>query len=90
MQENKLNIKVLIENDQLFEGEFVVKQPVQVIVNRAVAHLKIQPDGRELRREDGTPITNLSAKIEEVGIYNNETLRFFEKSDKPDRDKRFA
>ena len=90
MEENKLIIKVLIENDGLFEDDFVIKQPVQVIVNQAVAKLGIDKSGRELRREDGTPITDLSLKIEEVGIYNMETLRYFKKTDKPDRDKRFA
>ncbi|MEQ8553081.1 MAG: hypothetical protein RIC06_24355 [Cyclobacteriaceae bacterium] len=87
--DNKLIIKVLIEDNQLFEDEFVIKQPIDVIVNKTVAFFKIDTQGRELRREDGTPITNFSIKIEDSGIYNLETLRFFKKTG-PDRDKRFA
>ncbi len=90
MNEKKINIKVLIENDQLFEDEFLTNQKIQVIVNKAIAKLGISAEGRELRREDGTPITDFKLTILEVGINDNETLRFFEKSTKPDRDKRFA
>lgn len=90
MKEKKLTIKVLIENDQIFEEEYNSNQKVQVIVNKTLAHLKINGEGRELRHEDGTPITDFNKSIEEVGLVNGECMRFFIKSTKPDRDKGFA
>ena len=90
MNESKINISVLIENDQKFTGSFIIKQKVQVIVNKVIAEFSISSENRELRREDGTPILDYGKTIEEIGIYENETLRYFVKSDKPDRDKRFA
>lgn len=90
MSANKLTINILIENDQKYGDEFISKQKLQVIVNKITAKLKIDAEGRILRREDGTQLTDLSKTIEEVGISDGETLRFFKKSDKPDRDKRFA
>lgn len=90
MSANKLNINVLIENDQKYGDEFVSKQKLQVIVNKAKANFKIDVKGRVLRREDGTPLTDLSKTIEEAGINDGEILRFFKKSKKPDRDERFA
>lgn len=90
MKEKKLTIKVLIENDQIFEDDYNSNQKIQVIVSKALAHLKMDGEGRELRHEDGTPITDFNKTIEEVGIVNGECMRFFKKSTKPDRDKGFA
>lgn len=90
MKPDKLNIFVLIENDQKFEDSFVSKQKLQVIVNKAVSDLNIDPAGRILRREDGTQLLDLTKTIEEIGIYEGEVLRFVKKADKPDRDKGFA
>lgn len=90
MKPEKLSIAVLIENDQKHEDEYVSKQKLQVVVNKAPANLNIETEGRVLRREDGTPLNDLSKTIEEVGINDGEVLRFVKKSDKPDRDKRFA
>ena len=90
MNDKKLTIKVLIENDQLFEDDFNSNQKIQVIVSKTLAHLKIDGEGRELRHEDGTPITDFNKTIEEVGIVKGECMRFFKKSTKPDRDKGFA
>lgn len=87
---DKIIIKVLIENDQIFSDEFNLNQKVQVIINKTIAQLKINAEGRELRHEDGIPIINFNQKISEVEITNAETLRFFKKSAKPDRDKGFA
>jgi hypothetical protein len=61
-----------------------------VIINKTVENLNITSEDRELRREDGTPITNLTLRIDETTIRDGETLRFFKKASKPDRDKRFA
>jgi hypothetical protein len=93
MQKNmkeKITVKVLIENDQLYTGDFVPSQKLHVIVHQASAQLKIQDEGRELKREDGTPLLDLQHTIVEAGIYEGETLRYFKKSPKPDRDKGFA
>lgn len=90
MKTGKLTIKVLVENDRIYSDEYNPNQKVQVIVNKTLAHLKIDAKGRELRHEDGTPITDFKQTIEEAGIVNEETLRFFKKSSKPDRDKGFA
>ena len=90
MKTEKLTIRVLIENDRIYSEEYNPNQKVQVIVNKTLANLKIDAEGRELRHEDGTPITDFNQTIEEAGIVNGETLRFFKKSSKPDRDKGFA
>lgn len=90
MKNNKLEIKVLIEGDQVFTEEYNENQKIQVIVNKVLASLGIEADGRELRREDGTPILDYSNTIEEIGLANGECLRFIKKAPKPDRDKGFA
>lgn len=90
MKKEKLTIKVLIEGDKAFTDEYNANQKIQVIVNKTLAHLKINSEGRELRREDGTPILDLGKTIEDIGILEGECLRFFKKVQKPDRDKGFA
>ena len=90
MKNERLSISVLIENDQIFSDEYNSNQKVNVVVNKSKAHLKIETEGRELRHEDGTPIVDFNQTIEEALIVNGETLRFFKKSTKPDRDKGFA
>jgi len=90
MSKQKIEIKVLIEGDQIFKEEYNENQKIQVIVNKAKANLKIDTEGRELRREDGTPILDWTKTIEEVGIADGECLRFVKKAPKPDRDKGFA
>lgn len=90
MKKEKTTIKVLIENDQLFLEDYNPNQKLQVIVNKALSHFNITVEGRELKREDGTPLSDFSKTVEETGIQDNETLRFFKKAPKPDRDKGFA
>ncbi len=90
MKKEKLEIKVLIEGDKTYSEEYNYNQKIQVIVNKTLAHLGIDSEGRELRREDGTPILDWTKTIEDVGILDGETLRFFKKVQKPDRDKGFA
>ena len=87
---NKLTIGVLIEEDKLYKEEYPVNQKIQVIVNKTCEHLGITPEGRELKREDGTVIQDFKQTIEDVGLYDGENLRFFKKAPKPDRDKGFA
>lgn len=90
MSKEKLTIKVLIENDRIFVDEYNSNQKVQVIVNKALANLIIDAEGRELRHEDGVPIADFSKTIEDANIQDGECLRFIKKSSKPDRDKGFA
>jgi len=90
MKKEKLTVKVMIEGDKQFIDEFNPNQKVQVIVNKTLAHLHITADGRELRHEDGQPITDFSKTIEESNIQDGENLKFFKKAVKPDRDKGFA
>ena len=90
MKKEKILIKVLIENDQLNAHEFNPNQKLLVLVNQTLEHFHITAENRELKREDGTPLTDLSRTIEEAGIRDGETLRYFKKASKPDRDKGFA
>ena len=90
MNDKKMTISVLIEGDQKFSETYNGNQKIQVIVQQALANLKIEGADRKLRREDGTPIDDFSKTIEEVGIQNQEVLRFIKSANKPDRDKGFA
>ncbi|MDF2449444.1 MAG: putative ThiF family protein [Bacteroidota bacterium] len=88
--DKKLNISVMIEGDKIFTEEYNDNQKLNVIVNKTLAKLQITADGRELKREDGTPLLDLNLTIAEVGLRDGEVLRFFKKAVKPDRDKGFA
>ena len=90
MKKEKFTVKVMIEGDQIFSDEFNINQKVHVIVNKTEAHLNITAEGRELRHEDGQPISDFTKTIEETNIQDGENLKFFKKSVKPDRDKGFA
>lgn len=85
-----ITIKVMIENDQLFEETFQTNQKIQVILNKLKAKFKIELNNRTLRREDSSVIKNYDQTIEEVELYDLETLNFYKNSNKPDRDERFA
>lgn len=91
MKKEKVILKILIENDRIYSEEYNSNQKTKVIVNKTIEHFNLQ-DGeqRVLRREDGTEIVDYSKTIEEVGLQDGETLRFFIKTKKPDRDKGFA
>ena len=90
MKKEKLTISVLIEGDQQFREDYLGNQKVQVVINKASENLNITSEGRELKREDGTVITDPKVTIEELGLYDGEVLRYFKKAPKPDRDKGFA
>jgi hypothetical protein len=90
MKKEKILIKVLIENDRIYSHEYNLNQKLQVVVNQTLEHLSITSDGRQLRREDGTPLNDLTLTIDEIEIRDGETLRYIKKSTKPDRDKGFA
>lgn len=85
-----ITIKVMIENDQLFEETFQPNQKIQVILNKLQAKFKIELAKRTLRREDSSEIKDYNATIEDIGVYDQETLNFYMNSNKPDRDERFA
>lgn len=88
--DKKVKISVLIEGDKIFSEDYNDNQKLQVIVNKTLEKLQITADGRELRREDGTPLPDLNLTIAEAGIREGEVLRYFKKVVKPDRDKGFA
>ncbi|TVZ26100.1 hypothetical protein JM83_1047 [Gillisia sp. Hel_I_86] len=90
MKKEKIQIKVLIEGDKAFNDDYNQNQKIKVLINKSLANLKIDSDGRELKREDGTPILDWDKTIEEINISAGECLRFFKKAPKPDRDKGFA
>ncbi len=90
MKKDKILVKVLIENDKLYTHEFNLNQKLQVIVNQTLEHLNITSENRELKREDGTPVLDLTQTVEETGLRDGETLRYFKKASKPERDKGFA
>lgn len=90
MKKEKLTVKVLIEGDKLFSDEFNLNQKVHVIINKLLENLGITAENRELRHEDGQPITDYDKTIEESNIQDGENLKYFKKSVKPDRDKGFA
>ncbi len=90
MKKDKIEIRVLIENDRVFTDEYNPNQKLQVIVDKAISHFSITAESRELKREDGTPLADLTLRIDETTIREGETLRFFKKASKPDRDKGFA
>lgn len=90
MKKDKILVKVLIENDKLYTHEFNLNQKLQVIVNQTLEHLNITSENRELKREDGTPVLDLTQTVEKAGLRDGETLRYFKKASKPERDKGFA
>ncbi len=91
MNSKTITINILIENDQIFSDKYNENQKLKVLKNKTIAHFKLT-DGekRVLRREDGSIILDDSKTIEEIGIFDGETLRFIVKIDKPNRDKGFA
>lgn len=90
MKKEKLTIKVLIEGNQSFTETYLGNQKLQVIIHKTLAALNINEQNRVLKREDGTPLTDYTRTIDEVGLWDGECLRFFVKAPKPDRDKGFA
>ena len=90
MKKDKIGVRVLIENDQLYSHEYNPNQKLQVIVNQTLEHFHINSQDRELRREDGTPLPDFTLSIDQTTIHDGETLRYFKKTTKPDRDKGFA
>jgi hypothetical protein len=90
MKKEKITITVRIENDRIYTHDFNLNQKLQVIVNQTLEHLGITSEGRQLRRDDGSPLNDLTINVEEAGIRDGEILTFIKKAPKPDRDKGFA
>lgn len=92
MSDKKITLHVMIEGGRTFTGEFVVKQKLQVIVNKTMEHFNLNDaDKRKLTRGDNTELTDWQLTIEEVGLTDGETLKFFLKQPpKPGDPKKFA
>lgn len=90
MKPEKFTIKVRIENQQIFNNEYNPNNKLHVIVERTISYFHITADERELHREDGTLLSNLQLRIEDIPLRDGETLIFIKKAPKPDRDKGFA
>jgi hypothetical protein len=91
MNKERITIKVLIEKDRVYTAEYNLNQKLQVIVNKTVEHLQLtDASSRVLRQVDGTELNDLHKTIKEATLRDGETLKFFVKIPKPDRDKGFA
>ena len=89
--EKKITLHVMIEGGRIFTSEYVIKQKIQVLVNKTIEHFGlIDADKRKLRRGDGTVITDYSVTIEDLGLRDGETLKYLLDAPKPDGPKRFA
>lgn len=90
MKKEKITITVRIENDRVYSHDYNPNQKLQVVVNQALEYLGITSDGRQLRRDDGSTLSDLTVTIEDAGIRDGEILTYIKKAPKPDRDKGFA
>lgn len=90
--ENKITLHVLIEGGRSFSDSFVVKQKLQVVIEKAMEGLGLNDaDKRQLTRGDGSQLTDFKLTLEEAGLRDGETLRFLLKAaPKPDGPKKFA
>lgn len=82
----------MIEGGRSYTEVFVVKQKLQVVVSKTVENFDLTDvDNRNLTRADGTQLSDFKLTIEELGLRDNETLRFLLKAaPKPDEPKKFA
>ncbi len=79
--DKKVFLNVLIENNQIYSAEFVEKQKLKVIIEKTVEHFNLADNNdRTFYREDGTVIQDLNPTIEDIGLYEGETLRYLKKS----------
>ncbi len=90
--DKKITIGVMIEGGRTFTNDYVIKQKIQVIVNKTIEHFNLADgDKRKLKRNDGTVISDYKDTIEEVGLRDNEVLKFIlDEAPKPDGPKKFA
>ena len=90
--DKKITLVVMIEGGRSYTEVFVVKQKLQVVVSKTVENFDLTDvDNRNLTRADGTQLSDFKLTIEELGLRDNETLRFLLKAaPKPDEPKKFA
>lgn len=91
-KEQKITLHVLIEGGRSFTESFVVKQKLQVVINKALENFSLSDaEKRLLSRGDNSQLTDFKLTLEEIGLRDGETLRFFLKAaPKPDEPKKFA
>ncbi len=82
----------MIEGGKTFSDEFIIKQKLQVIINKVAEAFGLSDlDKRQLTRGDGTILNDYKLTIEEAGLRNEETVRFLLKAaPKPNEPKKFA
>lgn len=90
--DKKLTLIIMIEGGRTYAEVFVIKQKLQVVVNKTVENFDLKDvDKRNLTRADGSQLSDFKLTIEELGLRDNETLRFLLKAaPKPDEPKKFA
>ena len=90
--EHKITLYVLVEGGRSFSDSFVVKQKLQVVINKALENLGLSDeDKRQLTRGDGSQLADFKQTLEEIGLRDGETIRFLLKAaPKPDEPKKFA
>ncbi|HYF66631.1 MAG TPA: DUF2604 domain-containing protein [Ohtaekwangia sp.] len=90
--EKKITLHIMIEGGRTFTEEFVVKQKLQVVVNKTLENFSLTDvEKRNLTRADGSQLSDFKLTIEDLGLRDGETLRFLLKAaPKPDEPKKFA
>jgi hypothetical protein len=90
--DKKITLHIMIEGGRTFTEEVVVKQKLQVAVNKTLENFQLtDAEKRSLTRADGSQLVDFKLTIEELGLRDGETLRFLLKvAPKPDEPKKFA
>lgn len=90
--EHKIVLHIMIEGGRTYTEEFVVKQKLQVVINKTLEHFSLtDAEKRQLTRGDNSLLQDYKVTIEDIGLRNDETLRFLLKAaPKPDEPKKFA
>jgi hypothetical protein len=91
-EDKKITLIIMIEGGRTFAEEFVIKQKLQVVINKTLEHFNLSDaEKRNLTRADGSELIDFKQTIEDVGLRDNETLRFLLKAaPKPNEPKKFA
>ena len=91
-EEKRLTLHVMIEGGRSFTLEFGVKQKIQVLINKTLENFNLADSaGRKLVRGDNSEIADFKLTAEEVGLRDEETIRFLlQSAPKPDEPKKFA
>lgn len=91
-EDKKITLHVMIEGGRTFTDEFVIKQKLQVVVNKVLEHFGLTDgDKRTLTRGDSSQLTDFKLTIEDVDLRDGETLKYLLKTaPKPEEPKKFA